>query len=76
MAAPLAFAGLIAAVGLARDAGRGRTAVIAVGALSVVAGIAALTTGESNDAVDIVVGGLAVLLGALSAQESRSRLAT
>lgn len=74
--APLALAGVVAAVGLARDAGWGRPAVIAVGALNVAGGIAALVADEPGGAVGIVVGGLAVILGALSGQEGRSRLAT
>jgi hypothetical protein len=74
--APLALAGVVAAVGLARDAGWGRPAVIAVGAINVASGIAALIADEPGGAVGIVVGGLAVILGALSGQEGRSRLAT
>ncbi len=74
--APLALAGVVAAVGLARDAGWGRPAVIAVGALNVAGGIAALVADEPGGAIGIVVGGLALILGALSGQEGRSRLAT
>lgn len=72
----LAAAGVVAAIGLARDAGWGRAAVIAVGALNATAGVAALISDESSGAVGVVVGGLAVLLGALSGQEARARLAT
>lgn len=72
--APLALAGVVAAVGLARDAGWGRPAVIAVGALNIASGLAALAADESAGAVGIVVGGLAVVLGALAGQDRSGRL--
>jgi peptidoglycan/LPS O-acetylase OafA/YrhL len=64
----LALAGAAAAVGLALDKAWGRTAVIAVGALNVVLAVAALLVDEPGGVVGIVVGGLAVVLGALYAQ--------
>jgi hypothetical protein len=62
----LALAGVLAATGLARATSWGRPAVIAVGALNVAGGIAALVTDEPGAGVGIVVGGLAVLLAALT----------
>jgi hypothetical protein len=64
----LAAAGLVAAVGLATDRTWGRVAVLVVGALNVAGGISALVTDESGGAIGIVVGGLAVVLAALSAR--------
>lgn len=65
----LAAAGLVAAAGLALNATWGRIAVMAVGALNVAGAIAALINEEDGAAVGIVVGGLAVALGALSSHD-------
>ena len=70
----LALLGIAAAVGLALQRSWGRPAIIAVGALNVAAAIAALVTDEPGGGVGIVVGGLAVVLGALSAQPASDRV--
>jgi hypothetical protein len=68
----LALAGITAAVGLTMDKAWGRMAVITVGVLNVVLAVVALALDEPGGVVGIVVGGLAVALGALSAQPDRA----
>ncbi len=66
IAAALAVAGAAAAVGLAAGWSWGRAAVVGVGALNVAASTAALVTGQEGAVIGLAVGGLGVVLGALS----------
>lgn len=62
----LAVLGIVAVLGLALHQSWGRLAVIGVGALNVVAGVAAIVADEEGGAIGIVAGGLGALLGALT----------
>jgi hypothetical protein len=65
-AALMGLAGVAAAFGLGADLGWGRTAVIGVGVINVVAAIIGLATGTEGAAIGLVVGALGTILGALS----------
>ena len=65
-AAALGLAGVVATVGLGASRAWGRSAVIAVGALNVAAAVVGLVADEPGAVIGIVVGGLAVVLGALA----------
>ncbi|RYP82859.1 hypothetical protein EKO23_20890 [Nocardioides guangzhouensis] len=71
----LAVVGAAAAAGLALDRTWGRPAVIGVGAANVVAAFIALLTDESGFVVGLVMGGLAVLLGALASTGADHKMA-
>jgi len=72
----LAAAGIVAAAGLASTRPWGRAAVIAVGAGNVAAAVVGLFTGHEGSVIGLVVGGLAVLLGAFAGSRSAPVSAT
>lgn len=71
----LGLAGVVAAVGLGANRRWGKPAVIAVGALNVLAAISGLFTHQDGSVIGIVIGGLGVALGALTASDLRPRVA-
>lgn len=66
VAAVLALAGVVAVVGLGMNATWGKAAVIVVGGLNLATSITGLFTDLDGSALGIVVGGLGVVLGALT----------
>ncbi|MET0525798.1 MAG: hypothetical protein ABWZ91_13415 [Nocardioides sp.] len=74
--AGLALVGIPAAVGLALDRAWGRPAVIGAGALNMAGAVAAIIADLEGGAIGLVVGGLGVVLGALSAPTQPAKVAT
>ncbi|WP_182377028.1 hypothetical protein [Nocardioides sp. WS12] len=72
----LAVLGIAAVLGLVFRQSWGRLAVIGVGALNVVAGVAAIVADEEGGAIGIVVGGLGAVLGALTDDGTEPRPAS
>jgi hypothetical protein len=69
--AVMAVAGLVAAIALATNQAWGRAAIIVVGGINVIAAVVGLFTDEPGAVIGIVVGGLGVVLGALSGTGTR-----
>ena len=75
VAAVLAVAGLVAAVGLGMNQSWGRAAIIVVGGLNVLTAVTGFFTEQEGVVIGIVVGGLGVILGALAAGDTRRPVA-
>ena len=74
--AGLALVGIPAAIGLALNRAWGRPAVIAVGALNMAGAVAGIIADLEGGAIGLVVGGLGVVLGALSTPTTPAKVAT